>query len=252
MIQKTKYIAVASGKGGVGKSTLTLNLCNALSKRYSMLSVDCDLGLANLDVLLGKTATYTLQDILCGLIQPQEACIEITPRFSLLPSASGTLESIGMDTMAVHLLFKKCVDFFNGFDCIFFDLGASITPITLSFIQHATHTVVVITPEPASLVDSYALIKVLATRSLVKDVYIVYSMVTEEQHAQELFNILQTNIEQTLGDAIQIHYLGYVQYSLDVLHAVYNQHLLLDVVPHSVCVQNIESISQHIERDILH
>lgn len=251
MQNKTKYIAIASGKGGVGKSTLTLNISHELSKHYSMLAVDCDLGLANLDVLLGRTATYTLQDILCGLVYPHQACIEISPTFSLLPSASGTVESIGMDIMAVHLLFKKCTELFTSFDCILFDLGASITPITLSFIQNATHTIVVVTPEPTSLVDSYALIKVLATRSLVHDFYIVYSMVDGEEHARELFENLQDNINRTLPQSVRVHYLGYLQYSVDVLHAVYSQQLLADAVPHSISVRNIESIVKAIEQYIL-
>ena len=251
MGRNTKYIAIASGKGGVGKSTLTLNICSILSRYYSMLAVDCDLGLANLDVLLGKTATFTLQDVLCGSTQVQEACIEVNPMFSLLPSASGTLESIGMDTMAVHLLFKKCEVFFTTFDSVFFDLGASITPITLSFIQNTTHTIVVVTPEPASIVDSYALIKVLATRSILTDIYIIYSMVDGENHAKELFETLQKNVEQTLQHTIHLHYLGYVQYSLDVLNSVYKQQLLTEVMPHSVGVQNIKDIAQRIQKDIL-
>lgn len=244
MSERTNCIAIASGKGGVGKSTLTLNMCGILSNDYNMLAVDCDLGLANLDVLLGKTTTFTLQDVLYDIVQPHEACIEVSPSFVLLPSASGTIESIGMDTMAVHLLFKKCAELFSSFNGVFLDLGASITPITLSFIQHAQHTIIVVTPDSTSLVDSYALIKVLATRSIVTRVYIVCSMVDGENHAHELFTLLHDNVMHTLNMDIEIHYLGYLQYSVDVLNAVYNQQLIMHTAPESICMQNMQAIAK--------
>lgn len=251
MMNNVTCIAIASGKGGVGKSTLTLNICSVLSNAYKVLAVDCDLGLANLDVLLGKHTTYTLQDILSDTIEPQDACIEVSSTFSLLPSASGTIESIGMDTMAIHLLFKKLDPFFETFDCVLLDLGASITPITLSFIQHATHTVIVITPEPTSIIDGYALIKVLSTRAIISNVYIICSMVENKEHAFELYTALVQNITHTLENHIVIHYLGYLEYSMDVLNSVYNQQLITERYPNSVCTQNIENIAEAIQEQII-
>lgn len=180
---KALSIAVLSGKGGVGKSNLALNLSLALSKKDAkVLLMDCDLGLANLDVLLGITPSGNLQNVLDSDLKPEEIVISVAPGLDLLPSSSGMVESFNDQHLMPSLLTKKLNELAGGYDYVIMDVGAGISSTVLNFAAMAMMRVLVVTPEPTSLTDSYALVKVLAARQGIRD-YLV--LVNQAESARQ-------------------------------------------------------------------
>jgi len=144
---RTLSVSILSGKGGVGKTNIALNLGYCLYKGgNSLLLMDCDLGLANLDVLLGLTPDKNLQDLVDSDIDPRDVAVPLEPNgFDFLPAASGVPELFDMDEEMRLTLFQKMTPMFQSYDFLFMDLGAGITPSVLSFAAMSRVRVIVIT-----------------------------------------------------------------------------------------------------------
>ena len=182
----TLSISVASGKGGVGKTNLALNLCLALHELgNTLVLLDADLGLANLDVLLGLSPEKNLQDLL-GDASAENVVIPLAgDGLVLLPSASGVAELVEMDDDVQSLLLGKLDALFRRYDFLILDLGAGISPTVLSFAAMPQERIVVITPEPTSLTDSYALIKVLCTQRQIRNFQVIVNMAESQKEAKK-------------------------------------------------------------------
>jgi flagellar biosynthesis protein FlhG len=160
--KKANRIAVISGKGGVGKTVITANLAAALaSNGQRILVMDADLGLANLDIILGLDPKWTIQDIFSGARTPEEVILTTNKGFDLLPAGSGFTEGAVL-TMALAEKVESVLKSFEGnYDVILFDAGAGIGDVVLFFATLAHDILMVVTPEPTSLTDCYATIKLL-------------------------------------------------------------------------------------------
>lgn len=170
-MNSTLSVAVLSGKGGVGKTNLSLNLACALYQAgFKNLLMDCDMGLANLDVLLGITPEGNLQDALLGDARLSDVLYPLEPKgFDVLPAASGVPELNDMRPDLRDMLLERLEPVLGKYDYIFMDLGAGISETVQTFAAMAAMRIVIITPEPTSLTDSYALIKVLNSRFGMRD-----------------------------------------------------------------------------------
>ena len=157
-----QVIAVASGKGGVGKTNVVANLAIALQRRGKrVVVIDADLGLANLDTLLGLNPHATLRHVLRGECSIKEVLVEGPAGIRIVPAASG-YEDLTQLSDGQRLTLLDQVDSLDGdFDVLLIDTGAGISANVLFFATAAQETLVVVTPEPTSLTDAYALIKVL-------------------------------------------------------------------------------------------
>ncbi len=160
--RKARRIAVISGKGGVGKTVITANLAAALSAMgRRILVVDADLGLANLDVILDVNPQFTIHDVLHKIRSLDEALFPTPKGFDLLPAGSGLPEGAAF-TPALAKDIESIIDSLDSrYDAIFFDAGAGVGDIVLLFASLAHEIVLVVTPEPTSLMDAYATIKIL-------------------------------------------------------------------------------------------
>lgn len=244
----TMSLSIMSGKGGVGKTNLALNLGYALYKsNQKLLLMDCDLGLANLDVLLGMSPDNNLQDLLRPEVDPSQVVQAIEPNgFDFLPAASGVPELVEMDEDMQSLLMEKLTDMISGYDFLVLDLGAGINSTVLSFAAMTHFRVVIITPEPTSLTDSYALMKVLQSNHGVNDFHVVVNQASGEKEAKVTFERLQMACKRFLN--INLRSLGYVRTDPAVLESVRRQTPLLKHAPQSNAGKDILSIAIRLDR----
>ncbi len=245
---KTMSIAVMSGKGGVGKTNLALNLGYSLFRGgHPLLLMDCDLGLANLDVLLGVTPEKTLQDLLDDEAETEEVTVAIDPGgFDFLPAASGVPELVEMDDEMRAQLFAKLSPIFSQYDFLFLDLGAGITQTVLSFGYMAAMRLIIVTPEPTSLTDSYALIKVLSSQFGVTDFHVLVNMAESQAEQKQTFGRLAAACDKFLG--IELHYLGGVQHDKAVVESVRRQTPLMRLAPNSKAGKDIFNVALKLKK----
>jgi flagellar biosynthesis protein FlhG len=196
----TLSVAILSGKGGVGKTNLALNLSYALFRAgHRVLLMDFDVGLANLDVLLGLSPENSLQDLFRPEVTAEEVMLHIEPDgFDFLPAASGVPELLEMDDDMREILFTKLNDVFGGYDYLMLDLGAGISQTVLSVAAMSHLRVLVVTPEPTSLTDSYAVIKVLCTQYGIKDFHILVNQAESPADAKTTFKRLAAACQRFL------------------------------------------------------
>jgi flagellar biosynthesis protein FlhG len=236
---KTLSVSLVSGKGGVGKTNLSLNIGYALHKAgYSTLLMDCDVGLANLDVLLGLAPEKTIQDLLEPSTNSKDVVVPIEQNgFDFIPSASGVSEMLDLETDEQSLIFEKLDAMLRSYDYFVMDLGAGISRTVLSFAALSQERVIVITSEPTSLTDGYALIKVLQTEYGISDFHVAANMVADEQEGRRSFDRLAAAAEKFLG--IKLNYLGSIRSDPAVPQAVIKQIPLLRFSPKSKASSDI-------------
>jgi flagellar biosynthesis protein FlhG len=156
-------LCLSSGKGGVGKTSLAVNLAFAMAGLgRRVLLVDGDLGLANVDVLLGLTPTGTIRDILEGGLNPLDALVFVEPGLGVLPASSGVAEMADLDAEAQAQLGRMLERLASDFEVVLVDAAAGLGPSVLWFNAWAHLSLLVVTPDPTSMTDAYALIKVLS------------------------------------------------------------------------------------------
>lgn len=229
----TLSIAVVSGKGGVGKTNLALNLSYALYRaKQKVLLMDCDLGLANLDVLLGIAPKVSIEQVILEEADFKDATVNIEPGgFSLLPASSGVdiLGEVASPTQTGFL--RRLNDYASSYEYLILDVGAGITDSVQNFAARAAMRVVVVTPEPTSITDAYTLIKVLATRHGITDFHILVNQATTPEEEKTSFSRLFAACEKFLDIGLQS--LGAIKYDPAMLQAVRRQEPLLKFSPTS-------------------
>lgn len=245
---KAISISIVSGKGGVGKTNLALNLGYALHKaNHPVMLMDCDLGLANLDVLLGLTPDKSLQDLLSNEANPADIVVPIEPGgFDFLPSASGVPELIDLDEDLQSLIFDRLNNIIGGYDFLLMDIGAGISKTVLRFAAMSQERMVVITPEPTSLTDGYALIKVLNSEFGVDSFKIIVNQVATLAEGKKSFDRLSAACERFLD--IQLDYAGSIRTDPAVPAAVVRQVPLLKYAPSSAAGRDILTLAVKVKR----
>ncbi len=248
MSQKnTLSISILSGKGGVGKTNIALNLAYALyHAKQSCMLMDCDMGLANLDVLLGIAPDRNLEDLLEPEIVPEDVLFSLEENgFDFLPASSGVPELVEWDSDLQTILFQKLNQHFSNYDYLILDLGAGINSTVISLAALTRIKCVVISPEPTSLTDGYALIKVLHHQKDVQRFFIIVNMVKDQQEGEQCFKRLQAACERFLG--IRVHLLGIILRDPAVAQAIANQVPLSKFAPQSQSYRDIQQLAAHIK-----
>lgn len=177
-------IAIASGKGGVGKSNVAVNLaCQAGRLGKRVLLFDADFGLGNTDILLGITPTATLADAMVGQGTLEDVAITLPHGVTLIPSGSGRFAAANANAMMVEGIFYELERFARDFDLVIVDTGAGIGKRVRDTLLVADRIVIVTTPDPTALTDSYATIKVVAQRDMTKRFSVVVNMAQSQGEA---------------------------------------------------------------------
>lgn len=203
----TRTIAVTSGKGGVGKTSMVINLAVTLSRQgQRVLIMDCDLGLSNVDVLLGVQPRYNLTHALKGERELREIIVEGPEGISVLPAPFGNQEITNLSAEERLSLLARLEELEEEYDIILLDTGAGISSNVLFFNMAANHIVVVMTPEPTSVTDAYALIKVLNTRHSEETFHLLVNEVRNDAEGLSYYRKL-TQVTQSFLN-VSIRYLG--------------------------------------------
>lgn len=247
-MNKTLSVAVLSGKGGVGKTNISLNLANALYQaRFKTLLMDCDMGLANLDVLLGIAPESNMQDALMGERHIEDVLYNVErDGFDVLPAASGVPEMNDLSPDMRDLLLERLKPVLSRYDFIFMDLGAGISETVQTFAALAALRIVVITPEPTSLTDSYALIKILFNRHGIRNFMIVVNQVMSAKEAQKAFDKLYGACNHFLN--LEPVLLGHVRFDKHLPEAVCKQQPLLAYAPGCPCAQDFQTLAARLQK----
>lgn len=237
-----KTIAVASGKGGVGKTNVTASLAIALKKLgKEVLIFDADLGLSNIDVLLHLAPRYNIQNILRGEMSLEDVIIEGPHGIKVLPASSGVQELTALDEFQRLSTIEAFEAYNSDIDILLIDTAAGISDNVAFFCVAAQETIVVTSPEPTSLTDAYALIKVLFTRYQEKEFSVLVNSVRNQDEALGVFKNLSSATEKFLN--ISLDYLGYIPYDDSVRKAVRAQKAFIDIFPESSASRQIEVIA---------
>lgn len=237
-----QVVAVTGGKGGVGKSTIAINLAAgyaALGRRTLLL--DGDLGLANVDVLLGLTPRYTLAHVLSGERSLQEILLDAPQGFQIVPGASGVARLANL-TQQEHLgLVRAFSSIAPRLDVLVVDTPAGISPAVLQLAQAAQTVLLVVCDEPASLTDAYALAKVLSRQHGVKRFRVLANMVRDSVAGRRLFNTLERVTARFLD--VTLEYAGDVPDDPWVRRSVREQRPVVDAYPSSPASRALKELA---------
>jgi len=230
--QGIRVISVTSGKGGVGKSNVVSNLAIALSAQgKKVLLIDADLGLGNLDVLLGLSPVYNLNHVLNGEKNLSEILIDGPAGIKIIPAGSGIQEFTSLGQHEKLKLLDELDMLEEQFDIMIVDTEAGISENVTYFTVAAQEIIVVVTPEPTSITDVYALIKLLATRYSEHHFKVLVNMAKDSEDALEVFRKL-ANVAGRFLD-ISLDYLGCVVKDDKVVEAVKRQKAVTELFPES-------------------
>lgn len=241
-------IAVTSGKGGVGKSNLSVNLALALARDGQRVAlVDADLGLANADVLCGVQPIATLEQCL-SLRRPLRDCaIEIAGGVILVPGASGVARLADLDACDRSWLLGEIGSLAEGVDWLIVDTGAGIGANTVSFAAAADRVLVVTTPEPPSMADAYGMAKTLAPRTGARSVELVVNQARDEDDARSVWVRLDRVSRAFLARPLPLA--GWIPFDASLPQAVRRRVPLLVQSPSSPAARHMRRIADRLRGD---
>jgi len=215
-----RSIAIASGKGGVGKTSFVINLALALTQANKrVLIFDADLGLANVDVMLGISPKFDIRYVLNGDLSLKDIIYQTEYKFDIIPAGSGVTELTQLTSEQKLLLKAQMEEAFKDYDFLLFDSSAGISDNVLFFLVLAGERIVICTPEPTSIADAYALVKVAYKKHRIKDFYLVVNMVNGDNEGKRIYRQLLYVLERFLPE-VKLSYLGSLVYDDCVKKAV--------------------------------
>lgn len=246
-VRPVQVIAVSGGKGGVGKSNISVNLSIALAElRRRVVLLDADLGLANVDVLLGIRATHTLADVLAGTHSLTDVLVTGPAGVKIVPASSGVQRMAELSSAEHVGLINAFNELSDQVDILVIDTAAGISDTVVSFVRAANEVIIVVCDEPSSITDSYALIKLLNKEYGMTRFRVVANMTRTQQEGINMFNKLNTVCERFLDVTLQ--FVGQIPFDESVRKAVQKQKALLEFAPGSKAAVAIRALAQAVDK----
>jgi flagellar biosynthesis protein FlhG len=240
-----RVISVTSGKGGVGKSNIVVNLGLALARQgLKVLLIDADLGLGNLDILLGLTPKFTIQDVLSRKRDLTEVIVDGPGGLKILPASSGIPELAMLDEYQKLFLLNEMDYYAENIDVVLIDTGAGISQNVLFFNIAAQERIVVVNNQPPSIADAYALIKVLATQHGERKFKILINGLNHSREAESVYQTLVKVADRFLGHEISLDYLGLIPHDQAIPQAVMKQQPVLTLHPQAPASKSFVSLAK--------
>jgi len=240
-----RVLAITSGKGGVGKTNVVAGLALSLAQLgQRVIVMDADFGLANLDILLGLSPKYTLEHVLRGEKVLEEILLDGPMGIRIIPASSGIQELTRLDTMSELRLVQGLQRVAESADWLLIDTAAGIHDSVLKLLMAAQEVILVTTPEPTSLVDAYAMVKVLHLRESTKPMWLLVNNGQSVDEAQETVDQLQAATERFLGKQLKV--LGMVPSDPHLLQAVRQQRSVVDLFPRSASSRAFHSLARQL------
>ena len=251
--KKTRFIAITSGKGGVGKSTISSNLAYALSQKGLNVGIfDADIGLANLDVMFNVKIKKNILHVLKGEASVSDILIPITRNLILIPGESGD-EILKYSNIALFERFMEEAQVLDKLDVMIIDTGAGIGEHIQMFVNAADDVIVVTVPDPAAITDAYATIKTIAT--LRDDVGIIMNQVKNEKEARAIYEKINKVARANIGSALDLKFIGKINSDVKVSSSVKQRALFTVNFPSSQPAKDVEviasQIASNLERNVL-
>mgnify|MGYP006296105139 CR=1 FL=1 len=230
--KQSRIIAVASGKGGVGKSTITVNLALALGElKKEVFLIDSDIGMANIDVLLGLKTKYDLNHVLKGLCSLKQA-VETGPYgLNVLSGISGIDDVLNISNENIKHLLSGVTEIERNYDVILLDTGAGASQSVINFTTAADEILIVLTPEPTSIMDSYSLIKLLSSSQYRGKLHLVVNRVDSQKEADSIIDRFITTARKYLD--LDIDLLGTIPNDNLISKSIKKQHPVFKLYPES-------------------
>jgi len=239
----SRTITVASGKGGVGKTNIALNLAVTLAKSDKKVCLfDVDLGMANINILLGLYPDKTLEDIISAGRKPQEIIVQASG-IDILPGSSGIESLVNLNGEQLRAIVEQFSSL-DAYDFIIFDTSAGMAHSVMSFCMASSELLMVITPEPTSLTDAYALLKVMAANGFRKTVRVVINNCRDADEAKETYLKFKKAVDQYL--TIPVQALGPVYHDRRVTEAVRNQKPFTELYPDGIASRCLQKIAERL------
>ncbi|MFK5914925.1 MAG: MinD/ParA family protein [Woeseiaceae bacterium] len=242
-----RVITIASGKGGVGKTNVSVNLAIALASEGKNVTIlDADFGLANIDVMLGLHSDKNLSNVMNGECDLSEVLIEGPKNIKIIPASSG-IKNMAEMTPAQHAgLVGAFSELTHDIDILLVDTAAGISDSVTSFSRAAQEVVIVVCDEPASITDAYALIKLLSKEQGIFKFNILSNMVSGAQQGRDVYETLTKVTDRFLDVALE--YMGHVPYDDYLKKAVKRQKAVVDAFPRSRAAQAFQTLSKKVNK----
>ena len=247
MPDPVRVIAVTSGKGGVGKTNISVNLAASLSLAgQRVMLMDADLGLANVDVLLGLEPHFDLQHVISGEKSLDEIIVQGPLGIHVVPASSGVEKMAELTSVEHASLIAAFSELKQPIDVLIVDTAAGIADGVVSFAKACQEVIVVVCDEPTSLTDAYALIKVLSMRHGIKQFQILANMVKDESQGLNLYEKLLNTTDRFLE--VGLKYLGAVPFDEQLRQSVRAQKPVVEAYPRSPAAKALVRIGEKINR----
>ena len=251
--KKTRFIAITSGKGGVGKSTISSNLAYILSKSGLNVGIfDADIGLANLDVMFNVKISKNILHVLRGEAKVSEILIPITRNLILIPGESGD-EILKYADMALFERFMEEARILDKLDIMIIDTGAGIGEHIQMFLNAADDVIVVTVPDPAAITDAYATIKTISTFR--DDVGVIMNQVKGANEANAIFDKINKVAKANIGSKLNLKLIGKINTDIKVSSSIKKRALFSVDYPSSQSTKDIQAIANNLigkmERNVL-